>query len=168
MFLPVFVSILLLLCPLHLKSQQYADEGILMIGLLCSNLEESLYFYKNIIGMKDAGGFHINEEFGKKSGLSGGTPFDVKQLKLVSGEHATVLKLASFKDMPKRSNPSVIQSAPGVQYLTFFVHDLTAIMGKLAEHQIPVNGQLQLDSGEHLITVQDPDGVFIELVGHLE
>ncbi|MGW8317032.1 MAG: VOC family protein, partial [Bacteroidales bacterium] len=66
------------------------------VGVVVSDLQQSIDFYTEIIGMKVVSGFDIDEEFSRISGLTGGTPFSVKVLKLEDSPAANVWKLISF------------------------------------------------------------------------
>ncbi|RXG27384.1 VOC family protein [Leeuwenhoekiella marinoflava] len=54
--------------------------------IISSDSEQTLHFYKDILGLKDAGGFTIDADFAKRLGLSDGVSF-----------HVTLLK---FSDLP--------------------------------------------------------------------
>ena len=130
-------------------------------------METSLDFYTRILGMKETGGFSIDESFGKKSGLSGGIPFDVKILKVVDDPNATELKLVAFNN-EKTSPDKHIQDRNGMQYTTYFPKSTEKILERIKENNIPLLGEtpLKLPDGRSFILIQDPDGVFIELIGN--
>jgi len=142
------------------------SDPILQIGLVCSDQEKSLHFYKNIIGMAETGGFDVDGQFGTDSGLSDGKPFKVKLLKLVDSPTATTLKLACCSDTTGTTYRFVTDS-PGVRYLTFEVPSTKAIKERLAQNQIPLLGKTPVSMGDdlELILVRDPDGVFVEIIG---
>ena len=57
-----------------------------------------------------------------------------------------------------------------MRYLTINVTDLTPLLERLRQFQVPVlaDGPVQMGNGQYLALVQDPDGVFIELIGPIE
>lgn len=144
-----------------------APEGELQIGLVCSNLDKSLDFYKNIIGMKETGGFEVDGQFSTESGLSDGKPFKVRLLKLADSPLATTLKLACCSDSTLTTKPPFVSDAPGVRYLTFEVKSTKAIKERLQQNGIQLLGKTPIDMGDdqELIMVHDPDGVFVEIIG---
>ncbi|MDC6365095.1 MULTISPECIES: VOC family protein [Flavobacteriaceae] len=145
---------------------EYANPTI-SIGIIVSDIETSLDFYTKIMGMKETGGFSIDETFGKRSGLSGGTPFDVKILKVVDDPNATELKLVTFGN-EKTTPDKHIQDQNGMQYTTYFIKSTDKILQRLKENNIPLLGEtpINLPDGRTFILFQDPDGVFVEVIGN--
>ncbi len=136
------------------------------IGVVVSDLSRSLDFYENVIGMTRTGGFDIDGDFGRRSGLTGGAPFSVAVLKLRDEAAATQWKLMSFGKDRTHPKSAHIQDDLGVQYVTLTVKDLQPFLDRLAAHQIPLLGDtpITLGDGRRFALVQDPDGAFIELI----
>ena len=151
-------------------SQTSFSQDFISIGVVVEDIEESLTFYTEVIGMKETGGFTVNAEMGGKTGLTGGIPFDVKVLKLVDSPNATEWKLLSFKKGATHPRQKHIQDDTGMQYITIFVNDLHPFVERLKNNNITLLGETptSLGDGRHFILVQDPDGVFIELIGPME
>lgn len=148
-----------------------ANNGVLEIGLVCSDLNKSLDFYKNIIGMTEAGGFDVEGQLGADLGLSDGRPFTVKKLKLVDSPTATILKLAHCPGVPDSLRPpAYVHDAPGVQYLSIEVASTKLIKERLSKNGYKLLGKTPVSMGEgrEFVMVQDPNGVFIEIVGSPE
>lgn len=143
--------------------------GEIQIGLVCSNLERSLDFYKNIVGMTETGGFDVDGQFGTDSGLSDGKSFKVKTLKLDNKPGATTLKLACCSDS-SGLQPRFVTDAPGVRYLTFEIPSTKAVKERIAKNGIPILGKGPVSMGDNLelLLIQDPDGVFVEFIGGKE
>ena len=141
--------------------------GSISIGLIVKKPKKALEFYTEVLGMVQTGGFSIDREFGRKSGLSGGKPFDVTILKTMDIENATELKLLSIKANPTHPNQKYIQDDTGVQYLTFFVKSLDPILPKLKKARVKLLGKspVTISGGRFLALIQDPDGTFVELIG---
>ncbi|MBX2889894.1 MAG: hypothetical protein KF734_03140 [Saprospiraceae bacterium] len=143
-----------------------AESGVLEIGLICSDLSQSLDFYKNIVGMKEIGGFEVEGDFSADIGLSNGKAFNVRRLKLVNSPSATILKLACCSDSTaiRTTHASAL---PGMRYLTFEVASTQIIKENLQRSGIPLLGKTPIDMGDgtELLMCQDPDGVFVEIVG---
>ncbi len=142
------------------------EKNTIQMGVVVANLDVSLNFYKNIIGMQEVGGFSVDKDFGKKSGLTNGVAFDVKILKLEDSPSANQFKVVSFNK--KKVKPSsYIQDDNGVQYITIFVKSVKPFIEKCKANNIPFLGETPtaLPDGRLFILIQDPDGTFIELIG---
>lgn len=163
----VNLALLLLLFVGLCQAQTEYDKPFISIGVIVSDLEKSMDFYTNVLGMQEAGGFSVNEEFGQKTGLTGGIPFDVKVLKLYDDPNATEYKLMSFGNESKGPD-NHIQAQNGIQYITLFLKSTDGVLQRLKENNITPLGEtpIELPDGKTFILVQDPDGIFIELIGN--
>jgi catechol 2,3-dioxygenase-like lactoylglutathione lyase family enzyme len=152
---------------LSLKAQSNFTTSGITVGVLVSDLEKSIDFYINVIGMVKAGGFSIDSEFGKKSGLSNGVPFDVTILKLEDHPDASQWKLVSFKKEAAHPAQNFIQDDTGMQYITLYVKSLAPVIERIKAHNIKVLSETPtlLRDGRHFVLIQDPDGTFVELIG---
>lgn len=141
------------------------ESGTIHIGVVVSDLEKSLEFYKNIIGMEETGGFGLDATMGKKTGLTGGEPFDAKILQLKNGDQNTQWKLISFNK--KGAQSKYIQDNTGMRYITIYVNSIKPVLTRLRENKIKLLGDtpIRLSNGKTFILIQDPDGIFIELIG---
>lgn len=147
-------------------------SNIINMGLVVSDLEKSLRFYQDVLGMVEVPGFSINADFAKRSGLTGGIPFEVKILQTTTKDQITQYKIMSFKK-PKawfwKWKHHFIQRGLGIRYITLIVDELDPILEQMKKHQIKALGStptpLQLgDQTESYLLIQDPDGVFIEVI----
>lgn len=145
------------------------SSGVISVGVVCEDFQRSFNFYTEVIGMTKTGGFKINEEFGKSSGLTGGESFEVVILKLENSPNATEWKLMSFGTESRHPAQEYIQDDIGMQYVTIFVRSLKPFLERLQEHNIPFLGDTPtaLNDEQHFVLIQDPDGSFIELIGPL-
>ncbi|MFP4619903.1 MAG: VOC family protein [Bacteroidales bacterium] len=137
------------------------------IGVIASDLDESLDFYKEVVGMKQTGEFSVDETMAKESGLSNGVPFDVKVLKLGNGEEATQFKLMSFGDRADKQHNDYIYDHSGMQYITINVKDLSPVIERVKANNVTMQGSSPVKLGEnrYLLLIRDPDGTFVELIG---
>ena len=151
-------------------SQSNFSSKLIGMGVVVSDLEQSLDFYVNGIGMVKAYNFKINEDFGKRSGLSNGVPTEVTVLKLENSPEANEWKLMSFGKKAKNPKPKFIQDDTGVQYITINVKALKPIIERLRAKNVSFLGNtpIPLNEKSHFVLVQDPDGIFIELIGPIE
>ena len=63
-------------------AQSEFSSGLIGVGVVSRDLNKSLDFYLNVIGMTKVSEFDVDAEFSKTSGLTGGIPFHVEVLKL--------------------------------------------------------------------------------------
>ncbi len=66
----------------HNKEQNDFDRKPMDVGVVVSDLERSLDFYTNVIGMIKVGTYHVTPEGAKTSGLTDGKAIDIINLKL--------------------------------------------------------------------------------------
>ncbi|GAB4022150.1 VOC family protein [Spirosoma koreense] len=152
------------------SAQSNFSSKVIGIGVVVADLERSLDFYVNGIGMVKTGSFTINEDFGKRSGLTNGVAVGVTILKLENSPEATDWKLMSFGKKASHPKPKYIQDDTGMQYITLNVKALRPIIDRLTRMKVPFLGSTPtpLNEKSHFVFVQDPDGNFIELIGPLE
>ncbi|TDB67495.1 VOC family protein [Arundinibacter roseus] len=167
--LKIFCTAFLLLVCISMKAQSNFTSRQIGIGVVVEDMDRSLDFYINTLGMVKTGSFTINEDFGNRSGLTGGTAVLVNILKVENSPEATDWKLMSFGKKSTHPAQKVIQDDTGMQYITFQVKSLKPILDRLAQRQIPLlgNSPILLNKDAHFVLVQDPDGTFVELIGPL-
>lgn len=154
-----------------MAAEEEFESRVIDIGMVVSDLEESMEFYKDVIGFVqvDRTEFDVDADFGKRSGLTDSLEFHVEVLKLGRGDRATQLKLMSFGDRAKKQDNEYIHTQTGIQYLTIFVTELNPILERIEEAEIELLGEtpIPLDARRHFVMVKDPDGTFVELIGPL-
>ena len=156
--------------PVQAAANPHFSSETIHVGVVASDLEASLRFYLEAIGMQRVSSFEIDEDFGQRSGLSGGVPFKVEVLQLGTGETATQWKVMTFGDRAELQQNTHIHNRVGMQYITIFVNDLQASIDRLAAHNIPLLGEspTPLSDGNHFVLVKDPDDTFVELIGPMD
>ncbi|WP_159475119.1 VOC family protein [Dyadobacter sp. 3J3] len=159
----------LLFCSLVQAQSNFTSKSI-GVGVVVADMERSLDFYVNGIGMVKTGNFTINSEFGKRGGLTGGEATDVNILKLENSPEASEWKLMSFGKKTAHPKQKFIQDDTGAQYITIQVKSLKPIVERLKAQKVAFLGSTptQLNKDAHFLLVQDPDGTFIELIGPIE
>jgi hypothetical protein len=151
-------------------AQSNFTSKLIGLGVVVSDIDKSLDFYVNAIGMVKTGSFTINAEFSKRSGLANGDTARVTILKLENSPEANEWKLMSFGKKATHPKQNFIQDDVGVQYITINVKALKPIIERLKAKNIPLLGSspTQLNRNSQFVLVQDPDGTFIELIGPME
>lgn len=146
------------------------SSDTISVGVVVSNLDRSLRFYTNVIGMKKTGEFTVDAAGGKRTGLTGGVPVTISVLRLGDGKNATDWKLMSFGRPAPHPAPQHLQDGVGMQYITLNVKSLKPFLQRLKDNQVPLLGETPIPIGgnNHFVLVRDPDGVFVELIGPLE
>jgi catechol 2,3-dioxygenase-like lactoylglutathione lyase family enzyme len=167
MYLLIITGLFLSILYSSAAAQNEFSSKTIHIGVVVSNLEESMEFYTEVVGMKQTGSFDVGKDFADKSGLSNGVPFHVKVLKLAEGKQSTQFKLMSFGDKPKKQHNEFIQDHTGMQYITINVKDLSPFIKRVRQHDIETRGDtpVKLDERNHFLLLRDPDGTIIELIG---
>lgn len=151
-------------------AQSEFSSNTIGIGVVVADIDKSLDFYINVIGMKKVGEFDVDGEFGRISGLSGGVAFHVDVLKLEDQPDANQWKLMSFGKEAGHPASKHIQDDTGMQYITISVTSLAPFLKRIKKHNVELLGEtpVPLGTDNHFVLVQDPDGTIIELIGPLE
>ena len=151
-------------------SQSEYRSGIINIGVVVSDLDRSMAFYQDILGMVKVNRYDITLEMGQKTGLSGGVPFYAEVLKVEDRPDATEWKLISFGKQAAHPKQKWIQDDTGVQYITLMVNSLRPFIERLKENEVPLLGETPtpLSDTMSFVLIQDPDGNFVELIGPSE
>jgi len=154
------------------QAQSEFSSTTIGIGVVVSDLEKSLDFYTDVIGLKKVGGFDVNEDFAKKSGLTGGLPIKVVTLKLEDEPEATQWKVISFGKKAPDPLPRYVQDVVGMRFITINVTNLKPFLERINKHGVKLLGETPVPLGSsgnrHFVLVSDPDGILIELIGPLE
>jgi catechol 2,3-dioxygenase-like lactoylglutathione lyase family enzyme len=156
-----------LCCAFSVKAQSEYKSGTIQIGVVVANLDQSMDFYQNVLGMKKVSDFEVNSDLALRTGLTGGIPFKVEVLKLIDEPQATEYKLMSFGKKAQHHQQKWIQDDTGVQYITINVNDLKPFIERFDKNDIRLLGETPTEINDQLsfILIQDPDGNFIELIG---
>ena len=156
------------------KESNFAKQTIDM-GIVVTDIEKSLEFYKKVIGFSETEGFKVGGKFPKSVGLTDGTPLTIHVLKLGEEEHATTLKLMQVgsKKPARLIKQPHIHTIAGLSYVTIFVNDVDVVMNrakKLGYKPYAKSPQILPDGLPQdvcLLMLKDPDGNFVEIVGPL-
>lgn len=145
------------------------------LGIVVTDIEKSLAFYKQVIGFTENEGFKVSGKFPKLVGLTDGAPLDISVLTLGDGDEATKLKLMEVESQkPTRViKQAHIHTVAGPSYLTIMVKDVDQVLKRAQKHgfkpyakspQVLPDG---LPQDICLLMLKDPDGNFVEIVGPL-
>lgn len=161
------LSITLVLFVLFSLAQSNFSKSAIGVGVVVEDLEESIDFYTNIIGMVKTGGFSVAKDQCTELGLTDSYQLDVTILKLEDSEEASEWKLMSLGTKAKHPKQKFMSDDTGMQYITLMVKHLQPILDRIEENDIKVlSGKpSQIGDNQYFALVQDPDGTFIELIG---
>ena len=177
-----YLVLALTLCftPLLAKEKKEKPAGpfarhTIDLGVVVSDLEKSLAFYKGIVGMTELDGFKVGGDFPKKVGLTDGAGLDIHVLVLGEGEDATKLKVMQVKsEKPAKTlKQRHIHTQTGFSYLSIFVTDVDAVLDRAKKAglkpyaQSPQRLPEGLPQDVCLLMLKDPDGNFVEIIGPL-
>lgn len=165
----LFTAMAILFTTKSMAQSEFSSK-LIGVGLVSSDIEKTLDFYLNVIGMKKVGEFDVDEEFSRSSGLTGGVPFHVDILKLEDSPEANQWKVMSFGKEAGHPRPKYIQDDTGMQYITIMVKSLEPFLERIKKHKVKLLGDTPVPLGpdQHFVLVQDPDGTIVELIGPLK
>jgi catechol 2,3-dioxygenase-like lactoylglutathione lyase family enzyme len=145
---------------------EFSRSGI-AVGVVVEDLQRSLDFYTRVIGMVQVREFSVDAEKARRMGLSNGQSFDIKVLKLIDSEDASEWKLMSFNKKSDAAKQSYIPEKNGFRYVTIFVKSMKPVLERIRKYGINTLGEtpLMLDTNRQFVSVRDPDGNFVELIG---
>ena len=134
------------------------------VGLVCSNFNESLHFYRDILGLEIAAEVLVPDEPAIKFGLA---PRGFRHVRLKAGE--MLIKLMEIESPPPRRSD---EFSAGVRWLTFIVNDINATYRTLKSRGArflsePAPGSDRVvgeDPVAGVVCAIDPDGLLIEFV----
>ena len=161
-----------------LSQEKEFESNIIKIGIVTSDLQATLNFYINIMGMSKVREFDIDSATSYKFGLTKGIPFHVVGLKSENTAQATELKIVSFGKSTNTKKPQYLQGN-GMQFMTITVKSIKQFTKRLKDNNIKLLGEtptpiklqnltpMPAVSGDsmQLVLIQDPDGNFIEIIG---
>lgn len=144
----------------------FAKSGM-SVGVVVEDLDKSLDFYLNVIGMVKTGEFAVEGAKAKELGLSNGDLFNVKILKLEDSENAPEWKLMSFGKKATHPKQNYVPDDTGMQYITIYVKSMKPLLERIKKAGVKTLGisPTMLSETLQFVLVQDPDGNFIELIG---
>ena len=131
-------------------------------GIIVKNIDESLYFYKNILGLKVIQSFEDSSEY--ISTITGIYNADVKFIKLKT-EDGAVIEILEYRNHPTNLIAQPIYNV-GVCHIAFQVKDINQTYKKIKESGVKVISQPVLSSEKiaKVFFCLDPNQIRIELV----
>ncbi len=154
------------------KPVQAFEQQTIDLGMVVSDVDKAVAFYKEAIGFEELKGFSVPGDFCADAGLTTGKGLDIRVLALGDSKTATKLKLMHVAGVnTKKTDNDTIHSQYGFRYITIHVTDMNAALSRLDKAGIkplaksPVALPKGFPEGVFLTCVRDPDGNIVELVG---
>ena len=133
------------------------------IGIVVTNMEKSLHFYRDLLGLKivrsmDELGEYIDNMLSLKE-------VKVKTVKMSANNGVTLIELLEFKSHPKEKQRREIYEI-GASHVAFTVNTLNETYEFLLKSGVKFNAppQISPDGYAKVTFCQDPDGTPVELV----
>jgi catechol 2,3-dioxygenase-like lactoylglutathione lyase family enzyme len=127
------------------------------IGIVCSHFEESLHFYRDLLGLPVALEIQIPAEVAVGAGLA---PHPFRQVRLRAGE--TLIKLMEIQNPPPRRSADF---GAGVRWLTLFVDDARKTYEELSAKGVKFLAEpVTAPDAAGVVCALDPDGLLVEFV----
>lgn len=154
---------------LQQQSPSASADPTVDVGVVVNDLDASLAFYREVLGMEQRRTIDISKDFGRRSGLTGGAPTEIRVLTLGDGDAATEWKLMAFDEAAAETEESDITDQQGMQYITLQVDRLGPFLERARAHGVEPRGETPIALGEenHFLLLQAPEGTFVELIGPL-
>jgi catechol 2,3-dioxygenase-like lactoylglutathione lyase family enzyme len=138
-------------------------KSIRHTGIVVQNLESSLKFYHDLLGLKIVKDFEEEGEYIDK--ISCLSNVKLRMIKLTTDDGSMVELLKYTSHPQKKSNTPTICNT-GCSHLAFSVDDVEHEYERLTMKGVKFNSPpcISPDGYAKVAICQDPDGVFIELV----
>jgi len=138
------------------------------IGVVVSDVERSLNFYTNVLGMEQVDTWHSSKEMSTTYGVNSGKAFDVINLKLDCDGY--VLKYKLNNTPGNKPKDSTINSEGenygfekvGTRYLTINVKNVDPFIERIKKMNIKFK-LVTLPTGYRVVLLHDPDGALLEI-----
>lgn len=150
------------------QAQNNFSNPAISVGVVVEDLQKSIDFYTEVIGMVKTGGFSVSKEQCKELGLTDSYQLDVTVLKPIDNEFSSEWKLMSLGTESQHPKQKYMSDDTGIQYITLFVKQVQPILDRAIKANVTILSQKpsKLDDGRNFLLLQDPDGNFIEIIGN--
>lgn len=126
------------------------------IAIVCSDFEQSLHFYRDLLGLEVVLDLQISREVAVGASLA---PDCFRHVRLRAGE--TLIKLMEIRNPPP---PQTDSFRAGVRWITFLIKDLPATVDRLRSRGVDFYAHVSAPDAAHVICAKAPDGLLVELV----
>ena len=121
------------------------------VGLLVKDIERSLGFYRDLVGLPVVGEVTTS--------LIG----NGRMMQLRYGD--SLIKLVQLESLPPGTNSKGLSTTLGIRYITLLVADIESVFERLEGANVPISIPLtRVGNGAIIAMVEDPDGNTVEFV----
>jgi len=136
---------------------QGLKRTVVDIGIVCSDFDASLRFYRDMLGLPVVLDIDIPRETAVRACLA---PSGFRQVRLAAGE--TLIKLMEIDAPPGERS---LEFQAGVRWLTLILEDVPAQVEELKGRGVEfMADSVSAPDAQHVICAKGPDGMLIELV----
>jgi catechol 2,3-dioxygenase-like lactoylglutathione lyase family enzyme len=141
------------------------------IGVVVSDLERSLDFYTNVLGMEQTGTWHSSGEMSTTYGINSGKAFDIIDLKLDCEGYVLKYKLNKTEGNIHKDKTTSSETESygfeklGTRYLTINVKSVDPFIERIKENNIKFK-MVTLPGGYRVVLLHDPDGALLEIASY--
>lgn len=133
------------------------QHPVIDIGIVCSDFDESLRFYRDQLGLEVGLDIEIPESTAVGARLA---PQKFRQIRLKAGQ--TLIKLMEIDSPPPERS---FDFQAGVRWLTFICEDVPAEVARLKANGVEFMAEpVSAPDAKHVVCAKGPDGMLIELV----
>lgn len=133
------------------------QHPIVDIGIVCSDFENSLRFYHELLGLEVALDILIPAGTATGACLA---PREFRQVRLKAGD--TLIKLMEIESPPAERTADF---ESGVRWLTFIIDDVPRTMSRLKAKGVEfLSEPVTAPDAKHVVCAKGPDGMLIEFV----
>lgn len=163
----IFIALFLAVLTFGSFAQSEFSHPGIFVGNVVEDLDKSVKFYTEVIGMTQTGSFSVGKEKCTELGLTDKYDLNVSVLKLEDSPNATEWKLMSIGTKANHPKQKWMSDDTGMQYITIMVNHLDPFIKRCKKHNVEILSAVpsSLGDNKYFILVQDPDGTFIELIG---
>ena len=137
--------------PVEKEVSQSSPRIALDVGLLVKDIERSLGFYRDLIGLSVVG--EVTTSLIGKG----------RMVQLSYGE--SLIKLVQLESPPQDTSPKGLSATVGIRYITLLVADIESVFERLEGANVPISIPLtRVGNGAIIAMVEDPDGNTVEFV----
>jgi catechol 2,3-dioxygenase-like lactoylglutathione lyase family enzyme len=142
-------------------------KGVDHMSFAVSDLDRSLEFYRDLLGLEVSVRRVWREEYVRKMVGIPDASLDIALLKL-PGEGALILELIEYEN-PKGIKVESHPNTPGNTHICFLVEDIWAIYDRLQQAGVkfvsePVTATAGPNQGRQVVYVRDPDDILVQLM----
>ena len=132
-------------------------RSVVDIGIVCSDFDHSLHFYRDMLGLPVVMDIEIPAETAVGACLA---PAAFRQVRLAAGD--TLIKLMEIKNPPPERG---VEFQAGVRWLTLILEDVPSQVRELEQRGVEfMSTSVAAPDAKHVVCAKGPDGMLIELV----